>query len=327
MPIESQAEATVTLTQVVEAREQIAGEIVRTPLLFSEAATETAGLPVYSKLECLQHAGAFKTRGALNKIASLPVTARQRGLICASTGNHGLAVTYASKRLGLPCVVVLPENSNPHKTALLRKLGAQVITHGVGSDVRQRKVEELSSAEGYAQVPPFSDPMVIAGQGTTGLEVLEDLPDVDEVYAPIGGGGLIAGVAVAIKEQKPETRIYGVEPEHSDAMAEALRHQGPTPLTNVETIADGLAATITEELNYSIVSRYVEDVILVSDRAILESTLFLIESVKVLVEPSGAASFAGLMANPRRHGKAVCILSGGNVTLQQIGDLRGRFGL
>lgn len=315
----------VTLADILSAQKRIAGYIVRTPLVLNDAASDRSGFPVYLKLECLQHTGAFKARGALNKISTLTPEEREAGLICASTGNHGLGVAYAAKRFGAHCIVVLPENPNPHKSSMLRSLGAEVIVHGIGSDVRQAKVNQLSSANGYYQIPPFSDPAVIAGQGTAGLEILEDLPEVDEVYVPIGGGGLVAGIAVAIKEKRPETRIFGVEPENSGAMREAIRQNGPVPLPNVDTVADGLAATITEELNYSIVKRYVDDVILVSDQAIIEFTFFLIENAKVLVEPSGAASFAGLMANPRRIGRAVCLVSGGNVTLQQLYEHQRRF--
>jgi threonine dehydratase len=327
MDLRSRADGRVRLADVLAAKDRISDAIVRTPLLLSDAASRRAGIVVHLKLECLQHTGAFKVRGALSKITGLTPEQRRRGLICASTGNHGLAVAYTAKLFQTHCIVVLPENSNPHKASMLRQLEAEVITHGLGSDVRQQKADDLSRQHGYTQVPPFSDPMVIAGQGTVGLEILEDLPEVDEIYVPIGGGGLIAGIAVAVKERKPTTRIYGVEPEHSNAMVEALRHGGPVALTRVETVADGLAATTTEELNYSIVSRYVDDVIPVSDRAIIETTLFLIENCKVLVEPSGAASFAGLMANSRRNGRAVVLVSGGNITLDQIAEQRRRLEL
>ncbi len=312
----------VRLSDVQEARRRISAEILRTPLIFSEAASERAGVPVYLKLENLQRIGAFKVRGALSKITSFTPEERSRGLICASSGNHGLGVAYASKRFDARCIVVLPENASPHKVSLLKKLGAEIVIHGITSDVRQEKVNQLSHEHGYTQVHPFSDPVLIAGQGTIGLEILEDLADVEEVYVPIGGGGLISGIAVAIKEQNPAVRVYGVEPEKSNAMWEALRHQGPYPLTTVETVADGLAAKITEDLNYAIVRHYVEDVILVYERDIIAATLFLLEHAKVLVEPSAATSFAGLLANPKKHGKAVAVMSGGNVTLGQIDALR-----
>jgi threonine dehydratase len=312
----------ITLADIRAARGRIGKDIIRTPLVLCDAASDRAGIPVYLKLENLQRTGAFKVRGALSKVTSLPPGDRQCGLICASSGNHGLGVAYASSRVGARCIVVLPENANPHKVALLKNLGAEIISHGITSDQRQVKVDELSARHGYATVHPFADPALIAGQGTLGLEIVEDLPDVEEVYVPIGGGGLISGISVAIKEQRPTARVYGVEPEHSNAMSEALRHGKPVALERVETIADGLAAKITEKLNFSIVRNFVDEVILVSDRQIIDATWFLLEYAKVLVEPSAAASFAGLLTNPVRKGKAVAVLSGGNVTLQQIEKLR-----
>lgn len=308
----------VSLADVQAARARIAAFTIRTPLALSDAASVRAGFPVYLKLENFQRTGSFKVRGALSKATSLTPEERRKGLVCASTGNHGLGVAFAAAQAGVPGVVVLPANANPHKVALLEGLNARIIRHGTTSVERQEKVQELVQEHGYTQVHPFSDPLLVAGQGTVGLEILEDLPEVEEVYVPIGGGGLISGIAVAIKEQKPAVRIYGVEPEHSNAMWEALRHGGPVPLDEVVTVADGLAAKITEDLNYAIVSRYVEEVILVSDRQILETTVFLLEHAKVLAEPSAGTSLAGLLANPKRRGPAVCVISGGNVSLAQL---------
>ena len=312
----------VTLADVKAARERIAKDIIRTPLVLSEAASERAGTPVHLKLENLQRTGAFKVRGALSKVTSLTPEERKRGLVCASTGNHGLGVAYASSRFGVPCVVILPQEANPHKVSLLKKLGAEVICYGKTSDVWQQKADEVCKEKGYMSVHSFADPMVIAGQGTAGLEVLEDLPEVDDVYVSIGGGGLISGIAVAIKEQRPKTRIWGVQPQHANSMWAALRQGKVVPLDEVRTVADGLAARVTKEINFALVQHYVEDVILVSDEAILDSMLFLLEHAKVLVEPSGAASFAGLLANSRRPGLAVAVMSGGNLSLRQLDELR-----
>jgi len=312
----------VALADVKAARERIAKEIIRTPLVFSEAANRRASGHVYLKLENLQRTGTFKVRGALSKVTSLTPEERQRGMVCASSGNHGLGVAYASSRLGVRCVVVLPQNANPHKMSLLKELGAEVICYGETSDVCQRKADEISQEKGYTLLHPFADPALIAGQGTVGLEVLDDLPEVEEVYVPIGGGGLISGIAVAIKEQRPKTRIWGVQPQHANSMWAALRQGRVVSLDEVRTVADGLAASVTWEINFAHVQRYVEDVILVSDQAILDSMLFLLEHAKVLVEPSGAASFAGLLANSQRRGLAVAVMSGGNVNLRQIDGLR-----
>jgi threonine dehydratase len=311
----------VTLADVRAARERIGRYLIRTPLALSDAASRRAGGPVYLKLESLQRIGAFKVRGALSKVTSLTEEERAKGLVCASSGNHGLGTAYAAQCFGAHCTVVLPENANPLKSAMIEKLGAEIVRHGITSDVRQEKVDELSREHGYTQVHPFSDPVLIAGQGTIGLEILEDLPEVEEVYVPIGGGGLISGIALALKEQRPAVRVYGVEPEHSNAMFEALRHGGPVSIARVDTIADGLAAKITEDLNYRLVRRYVDDIILVSDREILEATWFLLEQGKILAEPSGATSFAGLLARPGRRGPAVAVVSGGNVALQQLQEL------
>jgi threonine dehydratase len=312
----------VGLADIKAARKRIAEGIIRTPLVLSEAASERAGRPVYLKLENLQRTGAFKVRGALSKVTSLSPAARKRGLVCASSGNHGLGVAYASSRFRVPCVVVLPENANPHKVSLLKKLGAEVVCYGETSDVWQHRADEISREKGYSLVHPFADATLIAGQGTLGLEVLEDLPEVEDVYVAIGGGGLISGVAVAIREQRPKTRVWGVQPQYANSMWAALRAGRVVALEEVRTVADGLVARITSELNFALVKRYVEDVVLVSDQAILDSMWFLLEHAKVLVEPSGAASFAGLLADAKQGGPAVAVMSGGNVSLQQIEELR-----
>jgi threonine dehydratase len=312
----------VALADVKAARERIAKEVIRTPLVFSDAASRRAGGLVHLKLENLQRTGSFKVRGALSKVTSLTPEERQRGLVCASSGNHGLGVAYASSRLGVRCVVVLPQNANPHKMSLVKELGAEVVCYGETSDVCQQKADEISQEKGHSLLHPFADPALIAGQGTVGLEVLEDLPEVEEVYVPVGGGGLISGIAVAIREQRPKTRIWGVQPQHANSMWAALRQGKVVALEEVRTIADGLAARITNGLNFALVRRYVEDVILVSDQAILDSMWFLLEHAKVLVEPSGAASFAGLIANAKGAGAAVAVMSGGNVSLRQIEEFR-----
>ena len=317
----------VTLDDIKAAHKLVGPEVIRTPLVLSHAASDQAGLPVHLKMENLQRTGAFKVRGALNKVTSFTAEERQRGIICGSSGNHGLGVAYAAKRFGARCIVVLPTWASPHKLSLLRKLGAEIVLHGTTTDVRQAKVDDLAREHGYAAVHPFGDPAVIAGQGTVGLEILADLPDVDEVYIPVGGGGLISGIATAIKESRAATRVYGVEPEQSNAMWEALRHHGPYALPKVDTIADGLAARITTDLNYSIVRQYVDEIILVSERAIVEALLFLLEQAKVLVEPASATTYAGLLANPNKKGKAAVVLSGGNYTLKQLEEARRAHGV
>ncbi|HVA00546.1 MAG TPA: threonine/serine dehydratase [Terriglobia bacterium] len=327
MKLKAESESLVVLKDVVDARQRISTKLIHTPLAHCHAVSEHAGRPVFLKLENMQKTGSFKARGALNKTLSLGNQQRRKGLVCASTGNHGLGVAYAASRAGVPCVVVLPDPPNAYKARLLEKLGARVVMYGTTSDERQEKVDELVRENDYVEIHPFADPMLIAGQGTVGLEIMEDLPEVQEVYVPIGGGGLIAGIALAIKEQRPSVRVYGVQPENANAMAEALRGHQVVTLESIKTIADGLAAGATEELNLSLVQRYVDDVILVSDRAILEATLLVIERSKLWVEPSGAASVAGLLANRRGKGRAVAVLSGGNATLQQVQQYKSQLGM
>ena len=312
----------VSVEDIHAAQGRISAETIRTPLVLSAAASDQARCRVYLKLENLQRTGSFKVRGALNTVMSLTPEERGRGLICASSGNHGLGLAYAAKRFGVRCIVVLPENPNSLKRSLLEKLGAEIVEFGIDSDMQWERVQQLCQENGYTQVHPYSAPKTIAGQGTVGLEILEDLPEVDEVYVAIGGGGLISGIALAIKELHPQAKIYGVEPENSNVMSESVRHQKLVVLPKVETIADGLAAKATGRLNLSIVRRCVDQIILVSDQEILRSTLFLLEEGKILVEPSGATSFAGILANPKREGRAVAVLSGGNVTLEQLSQLQ-----
>ncbi len=317
----------VTIGRVKIVRDQISREIIRTPLVLCDSATELAGVTVYLKLEGLQRTGAFKVRGALAKVKSLSPAERRHGLVCASSGNHGIGVAYAAARFGMPCIVVLPENASEHKISLLRKYGAHVLKHGITSDIRQEKVIELSTERHYTQIHSFADPLLIAGQGTIGLEIMEDLSDFDEVYVPVGGGGLLSGIAVALKEQRPAIRVYGVEPERSATLHEALRNNGPTLLPVVETVADGLAAAITTDLNFSIVKKYVDEIIVVTDRQIVEATVLLLEQAKILAEPSGAASLAGLFINRARHGTAVAVVSGSNIAPQQIDQYRRSLGV
>jgi threonine dehydratase len=324
--VSEQSSTSVSIEDIQAAQGRISAEAIRTPLVLSAAASDRARCPVYLKLENLQRTGSFKVRGALNTVMSLTPEERGRGLICASSGNHGLGLAYAAMRFGVPCVVVLPERPNPLKRSLLEKLGADIVEFGINSDIQWEKVQQLSHEKGYTQVHPFSAPKTIAGQGTVGLEILEDLPDVDEIYVAIGGGGLISGIALAIREMHPQAKVYGVEPENSNVLSESVRHQKLVVLPKVETIADGLAAKATGHLNLSIIRRCVDRIILVSDLDILRSTLFLLEEGKILVEPSGATSFAGMLANPKREGRAVVVLSGGNVTLEQLSQLQCNLG-
>jgi threonine dehydratase len=313
----------VSLSDVYAAREVIGEKLVRTPLLHNEALSARLGAPVYLKLENLQKTGSFKPRGVLTKIAALSDEEVAHGLITISAGNHAQALAYAARASGLRCTVVMPATAQATKVANTRGYGAEVILHPDHVTLLERMRAE-QEAHGYVFVPPFDDPYVIAGQGTAGLEIMEDLPDVAAVIVPIGGGGLISGVATAVKGIRPSTRIYGVEPEGAPTMFNSLAAGHAIHLDRVSTIADGLAAPFAGELNYAIVRELVDEVVLVSDVEIAAAVPVLVESAKIVPEPAGAAALGALLAGRitlPAEGPVVVIVSGGNLDLARLGTL------
>jgi threonine dehydratase len=312
----------------------------RTPLLSSRAAaTEIerrqgiriggAALPgdraltgprLLLKAEHLQLTGSFKPRGALNRVALLSTEERERGVITLSAGNHAQAVAYAAASAGIPATVVMPESASRAKVAAAAAYGAQVVLHGTDIGETLRHMEALRDERGLVYLPPFDDPAVIAGQGTVGLEILEDLSEVDVVVVGVGGGGLISGIAAAVKQQRGSVRVYGVEPETSDAMTRGLAAGRPVPVRPA-SIADGLGAPFAGEWTIPLVHRYVDDVVLIDDATIAAGMRFGLERLKQLLEPAGAAALAALLAGriPVRDGELVCVvLSGGNVDLDRL---------
>lgn len=310
----------ITLDDIYAAREAIQGALVRTPLIFSEALSDQVGRPLWLKLENLQQTGSFKPRGVLTKIAALSDEEKARGLVTISAGNHAQALAYAARAAGVRCTVVMPADAPATKIANTRAYGARVILHPDRVTLLDRCRQE-QEAHGYVYAPPFDDPYVIAGQGTVGLEIVEDLPDVAAVVVPIGGGGLIAGVAVAVRGLRPEALVYGVEPEGAPGMARSLAEGHAVHLDKINTIADGLAAPFAGELNYEIVRDMVHQVVLLSDEEIAAAIPPLMEWAKVLPEPGGAAALAGLLARKLdlpAAGPVVAIVSGGNVDLSRL---------
>jgi len=304
-----------TLEDVRRARAAIAGRLHRTPLVRSSTLGRLTGTRLFMKAECLQKTGSFKPRGVLNKLSILSDQEKGRGLITISAGNHGQAVAYGAAAEGVRCVVVMPAYSSPAKVAACEGYGAEVV---VGGDVHQafEKVHELEEQRGLTLVHPYDDPLVIAGQGTIGLEILEDLPDVETVLVPIGGGGLISGIAAALKLTRPGIRVIGVEPEGAPTLTRALERGAPVRLDSVDTIADGLTGPIAGDLNLAAVQRYVDDVVLVSDAEIADAMRIILERTKLLAEPAGAAATAALLS--RRvilpaDTQVVSLLSGGNI--------------
>ena len=305
----------ITLDDIRRARAGVAGRVHRTPLLRSTALGRAVGAQLFLKAECLQKTGSFKVRGVLNKLGALSNREKQQGLITISAGNHGQAVAYGAAAEGVRCVVVMPEYASPAKVDACRGYGAEVI---VGGDVHQafETVHDLQEARGLTLVHPYDDPFIIAGQGTIGLEILEDLPDVETVLVPIGGGGLISGIAAALKLSRPGVRVIGVEPEGAPTLSRALERGTPVRLDSVDTIADGLTGPIAGELTLAAVQRFVDDVVLVSDAEIADAMRLILERTKLLAEPAGAAATAALLA--RRvilpaDTRAVSLLSGGNI--------------
>lgn len=313
----------VALEDIVEARRVIAPKINRTPLVRSTALGARIGRPLFFKLECWQKTGSFKARGALNKIASLSPAERERGLISTSAGNHAQGVAYAAAAEGLPCTLVMPTTAPAAKLAATRGYGADVVLEPDRMNLFPHALG-LAEERGYTFVPPFDDPSIIAGQGTIGLEILDDLPEVGTVVVPIGGGGLISGIALAIKSLRPEARVIGVEPEGAPAMWRSRREGHAVHLESVNTIADGLSAPFAGELNFALVEECVDDLVLVSDDEIRRAMFLILERCKVLAEPAGAAAFAALLAGkatPKPDAPAVAMISGGNVDVANLGAL------
>lgn len=312
----------VSLDDVVAAQRGIAGKVHRTPLIGSTALSNIVGAPIYLKLENWQKTGSFKVRGALTKIATLNEDERARGLVTCSAGNHAQGVAYAAAAAGLPCTVVMPAEAPQTKIAATRGYGANLELVAERSQLFPRALE-IAEQTGATFIQPFDDPAIIAGQGTVGLEVLEDLPETATVVVPIGGGGLISGIALAVKSRKPDTRVIGVEPEGAPSMYRSRNEGKAVHLDSVNTIADGLTAPFAGELNYQIVERYVDDLLLVNDDEIRRAMFLLLERCKILAEPAAAAPLAALLAGKAGavRGPVVLIVSGGNTDVATLGDL------
>ncbi len=311
----------VGMEDVRRARERTADLLHRTPLVCSATLSRLAGGGVFLKLENLQKTGSFKPRGALNKIRTIDPESLAAGVITISAGNHAQALAYVASHVGARAVVVMPETASSAKVEATRGYGAEVILHG-DAVAAFRRVEEVGRQRGLTFVHPFDDDATIAGQGTVGLELLDDLPEVDQVVVAVGGGGLLAGVAVAIKTARPSARVVGVEPTGAAAMHLSRQRGSPSRLDRVDTIADGLAAPFAGARNFAIVQRYVDDLVLVEDDAIRAAMRLLLERCKLLAEPAGAAPVAALLSGrvPAR-GATVAVISGGNVALETIAGL------
>lgn len=309
------------LYDFMEARERLSTVTVKTKLIHSDVFSQECGNDVYIKPENLQITGSFKVRGAYNKISKLSNEEKERGVIAASAGNHAQGVALAAKRLGIKAVIAMPKHTPLIKVKATKQYGAEVVLHGEIYDEAYQKAVDLQKEEGYVFVHPFDDEDVIEGQGTIALEVLEELPDADVLLVPVGGGGLVAGIAAAAKLKDPQIKVIGVEPEGAASALAGLKADHPVPLAEVATIADGTAVRTIGSLTLDYIKEYVDEVVTVSDYELMESFLLLVEKHKLVAENAGILSLAGLKKLKCRGKKVVSILSGGNIDVLTISSM------
>jgi threonine dehydratase len=314
---------TLTLRDFEEVRARIAPHIKRTPLLTSRQLNEITGYDIRLKAEMFQRVGSYKIRGPLNKFALMSEEDKRRGVVCSSAGNHAQGVALAAKIHGIRAVVCMAKNATPAKIAATKGYGAEVVLHGMIWDEANEKAKELVRDEGLTYVHPFDDAQLIAGQGTLGLEIVQDWPDVDAVIVPIGGGGLISGVSMAVKSHNPKAKVIGVESSDGPAMKRSLE-AGHLETIDCKTIIDGLRVRRCGELNFSVVQRFVDDIVALPDREIFDAMIWVMERCKLVLEGAAAAPVAALLHGLVRlpaGSKVAVVLSGGNVNLDQLRGL------
>lgn len=307
------------LFEIEEARIEINDFIHETPMLVSELLNAEAGRQIYLKSEHLQKTGSFKIRGATNAVKRAE-RGGARFITAASSGNHGQAVASIAGKLGIPAVIVVPEDANRVKVAAIEAYGGQIEYCGFTSADRIPRAKQLAEEKGGVYIPPYDHPDIIAGQGTVGLEILEQLPDVDVIVVPVGGGGLISGILTAVKAIKPEVRIIGVEPETGNDTFLSLEAGEITAVAGSTIIADGLRTSQPGDLTFPILQQYVDGIVLVSEEEIKSAMQFVIERTKQLIEPSAATGVAAVLAGKAgaANEKIVVVLSGGNIDLMQL---------
>jgi threonine dehydratase len=315
----------VTLADVQAARERILPYVHRTPVLTSRTLDERVGARIFFKCEIFQRVGAFKARGAFSRLTLLTPEERSRGVVAFSSGNHAQAVALAARELGVRATIVMPKDAPALKVAATRGYGAEVILYDrLGGESREEIARRIVEEQGAALVPPFDDDAVIAGQGTLALELLEEVPDLDLLVTPCGGGGLLSGCAVAAKGLRPEIRLWGVEPEAGNDMRQSLAAGHPVTIPLPATIADALQTTRPAERTLALVSGLTEGILTVDDEEIRRAMALLAARMKLVVEPGGAIAFAALLHGkvPDSAGRKIgIVLSGGNVDPDRFGAL------
>jgi threonine dehydratase len=309
-----------TFQDVLKARRRIAAYLLRTPLHYYPVLSEMLGFEVYIKHENHNPTGSFKVRGGINLVSQLSAEEKQRGLITASAGNHGQSIAYASKLFGAQATVVVPEKANPDKVESMRALGAKVLFHGKDFEESRLHAEELAEKHGYRYVHAANEPLLIAGVGTMGLEIMEDLPDVETILVPIGGGSEASGIGIVAKTLKPQTDVIGVQAEGAPAFYLSWKAGRIVETPSINTMADGLATRRAFELTLEIIRDLLDDFILVSDEEICSAIRLLLSKTHNIAEGAGAATTAGAVRlRERLRGRKVAlVLSGGNITMEEL---------
>ena len=309
------------LEAFIKAKEKLSKVLLETHLIYSPIFSKESGNKVFIKPENLQKTGSFKIRGAYNKISNLTDAEKKRGVIASSAGNHAQGVAYGAKESGIKAVIVMPKSTPLIKVESTKQYGAEVILHGDVYDDAYKKAKELEEKEAYVFVHPFNDEDVLDGQGTIALEILEELPETDIILVPIGGGGLISGIACAAKILKPEIKIIGIEPEGAASAYEAIKENKVVELKEANTIADGTAVKKIGDLNFEYIKKYVDEIITVSDYELMEAFLLLVEKHKIIAENSGILSVAATKKIKEKNKKVVSVISGGNIDVLMISSM------
>lgn len=314
----------ITYNDIIEAKYLIQNYIFETPLINSKNIENALDFKLLFKIEAFQKLGSFKLRGVMNKFLHLTEEEKSKGVVTISAGNHALSLAYAASEFGIPAVVLMPEHASPVKITKTKSYGADVVLIKDSEDLQQR-LEEIKQERNLTLVHPFDDRFVIAGQGTVGLEILAQLSYTpDYVIVPLGGGGLISGIATAIKSQHPDVTMIGVEPEGADAMSQSLQENRVITLNSVNTIAGGLAPPFAGKLTLAHVKKYVDKVVTVSDQEIIDATKSLLMEENIVTEPSGSAALAGVFSKKisiPTDSRVLCVLSGGNFDIEFLREL------
>jgi threonine dehydratase len=315
----------LTRADFERARAIVAPHVYKTPLLTSRILSERTGFDVRLKAEIFQKTGSYKIRGPLNKFTCLNEDQKRRGVVCSSAGNHAQGVALAAKLHGMQAVVCMAENATPSKIAATRGYGAEVVLHGTIWDEANEKAKALVAERGLTYIHPFDDPELVAGQGTLGLEIAEDWPDVDVAVVPIGGGGLISGVSMALKAMNPRVKVVGVESSGAPGMQRSVEAGHVVTLDRVDCVIDGLRVKTVGTYTHAVVSRFVDEIVTLPDADIFDAVLWVMGRTKLVVEGAAAATVGALLhgkVHAPAGAKVVCVLSGGNVNLDQLKGLR-----